>query len=699
MDIKNLEAEDLMERNLQKLLKEVEKQLKAGNYQDLEKCLAKLAQVGENLQIKTNDDGSRIAVVETKDENGNVIEDIDFIAVVEKLKERFEKGVKVQNNSKDARRKFLANVDKTLGTLLKENEITETLINRGVSNDTIKANGEKEILRSQEKVKKLEPKLEKLNQIRDLLGEDNYIESAKKWDSKSDTTKIKDANQAEKTLIKMYQKYDEMKDLTGIIGNGDIGAQEENKKAIAKLVDEIQKMKISIDDLQITGLDLSELDKSKLNSWNDNSINSKMTLIDNNFKNQIKVIKNKTLDNMRTAIRANQADFQEFLPDGVSPDNLTEEQLMEVSKKIDTKIKMYNKEIKYEQEYQNITRESVDKFKESIEKKAQLDSKYAVVSSQVKVPVYKRKVKQRQKMENGQPVVDRNGNPIMENETDSNGNLVYETDSNGAPVYEKDANDRLIQETDANGDPVYEKDAAGNYVMRTQIEHVAKPTTRADVLNSLGINSEAAYIDTAKTDAETAIANLSASEKRALIRETYRQDGKFHPLKFLRSQFAPNSMWESGYKTSYVLDATSKAESNAKDELDAKVKNATQTEIKELKDASSLAIATKDFINREFGSAVSRERILYNAKQGVDKGEIEDKATRAAIVTGFAREKKYIEFLAGEITREELEDALKVINKDESKERVYARAYSDDVRNPQQYNKTHKKTFTDRDER
>lgn len=699
MDIKKVKSKDLMSGNLARLLQEIESEVNSGNYANLDACLAELAKIGEKLEIKVNEDGTRTAVVKAKD--GDVTEDIDFMAVAAQLRDEFKKGVATPSSLVTARKNFLKNVDKTLGTLLKENEVTEALISRGISNDVIKANGENEILRSQEKVKKLEPRLEKLNQTRDLLGEDSYIESAKRWDSKSDMTKVKDANQAEKDLNKIKEKFNEMSKLAAAIGKVDAATQQANIRKIDEIMTEIQNIKDNINDLQITGLDLSELNKEKINSHSSGSIRAKVRVVDTKLS-EVQTNKDNALGDMRTVIGANQADFQEFLPAGIVPGALTEAQLMEVSKKLENKIKMYNKEIRFEQEYQNATRESIDKFKESMDKQAELSSKYTAVPVQVKVPVFKKRVRQRQKTEGGRLVVDASGAPVMEDVRDTAGNLVYERDTSGNLVYERDADGNLVQEVDEAGNPVYEKDADGNYILQNdptgRVSHVANAATRAEALRSVGINSEADYINTAKTNAETAIANLSTARKRELIRNDYRRDGKFHPIKFLRSQFAANSMWESEYKAGYVSNARTNAENTARTELETHVQNATATEVAELSTKARLAEATRDFVVQELGSAVSRERILYNTRQGVDRGEIEDKATRAAVVAGLTKENKYIEYLSGSITREQLLTDLDELKKDENKEKIYARAYADDVRNPQQYSKTHKKTFTDRDD-
>ena len=63
MDIKKVKSKDLMSGNLARLLQEIESEVNSGNYANLDACLAELAKIGEKLEIKVNEDGTRTAVV------------------------------------------------------------------------------------------------------------------------------------------------------------------------------------------------------------------------------------------------------------------------------------------------------------------------------------------------------------------------------------------------------------------------------------------------------------------------------------------------------------------------------------------------------------------------------------------------------------------------------------------------------------
>lgn len=88
MDIGKIKVQNLMSGKLETLLAEIESQVKSKNFAELDKCVAELAKIGEHLVIKTNEEGRRVATVEAKD--GDVTEDIDFMAVMEQLRAKFD---------------------------------------------------------------------------------------------------------------------------------------------------------------------------------------------------------------------------------------------------------------------------------------------------------------------------------------------------------------------------------------------------------------------------------------------------------------------------------------------------------------------------------------------------------------------------------------------------------------------------------
>lgn len=699
MEISKIKVQNLMSGKLEKLLEEIENQVKSKNFTELDKCVAELAKIGEHLVIKTNEDGSRTATVQAKD--GDVTEDIDFMAVLEQLKQKFDTKVATKKSERPAMKAFRANVEKTIGTLLKEDEITQELVSRGVSDRDIIDNGESEITRSQAKVDKLKPILEEHEQLKALFGEDSYIETAKKWDSKSYMKQIADANLAKQKLDQIKAKLDDMKGYAEDLGSLDPEDKAANEAEITKILKEVNELRDGIKDLQISGLDLKALDH--INEHNAADIATKITDVDTMITSAT-TIKDSAVGQMKTVMAdpANVSKFAKYLPSGVSdPTTLTEKQVLEIASKIDKDIKMYNTEIRYEEAYQAKTRESVDRYKEASERARDLGAKFQEVPVMAQIP----KFEIRSAVE---VVTNADGTQTVTEKKDADGNVlkaIYEFDeSTGEYVVRKEFTEHLEGEDLDNAvkeeiGEEWENETVEVDTGRTKT--VATEATRQEALRTSGVDDENAYIEQAKNDArtseETAIATLSKADKRRLIREAYRAEGGFHPIKFLRSQFAPNSMWESGYKSAYLAPRVAVAETNAEQtaraELDSKVGTAVAPELEELRRSTGIVTVARKYAAEELAKAASRNRVLYNVQQGTEVDSIKQSAVRAAAVTGLSMEDLYIKYMDGEISAEELENQRQQLNT--KKETIQSRAYTDDLRNPQQYGRGHKDTFED----
>lgn len=594
---------------------------------------------------------------------------------------------------------FRDNVEKTIGTLLKEDEITQELVSRGISDRDIIDNGENEILRSTAKVDKLKPKLEEIEQTRALFGEDSYIETAKKWDSKSYITQMKDANIAKQKLDEIKKKLSEMKDYADDLGKLDPADKAANEAEIAKILAEVKELKSEVSDLQISGLDLKALDR--INEHNAADIATKITAVDGIITTSI-TSKDKAMSEMRTIIENNPDKFSAYMPSGVAPSALTEKHLQEIASKIDKDIKMYATEIRYEETYQAKTRETVDRYKEASERARDLGAKFQTRAKRIKIPKYSIR-----------PALDittdEDGNRTAVEKEDEDGNVlmaIYEFDeSTGKYTLVEEFTEYLENEELENA----VKERIGEdweneevEVDSNETEIVATDATRQEVLKTSGIADENAYIEEAKENArrneETAIATLSAADKRRMIREAYRADGGFHPIKFLRSQFAPSSMWEKEYKSAYLAPKVATAEAvaaqTAKAELDSKVGAAVKGDLDELDRSVTVVETARRYAVDELSKAVSRNRVLYNVEKGTDVETIKQSAVRASVVTGLTAAELYIQHLDGTITQEEYNRQLGEMMKNK-RESIQARAYTDDVRNPQQYARGHKDKFED----
>lgn len=703
MDIGSISVKDLMSEKLETLLNEIQAKVRNRNFAELDRCVAELAKIGENIVVKTNAEGQRVATVEAR--NGDVIENIDFMSVLQQLREKFDTRVSTTPGQRNAMKAYRENVEKTIGTLLRENTITQELLSRGVSDRDIINNGENEIQRSKDKVESLKPSLKVRKELRDLFGVNSYIETARRWDSKSDVKQIEDANVANEKLNLIKTKLTEMKDFADGLGDLDARDRAENEREIARLLSEVNTLKVEVKDLQIQGLNISSLDR--INQFNAAEIQNKINTIPN-----ANASKDEAINRMKNVIRNNPDKFTSYLPNGVAPDSLTEKQLLDMIKKINEEIKTYTNEIRYEEVYQTTTSESVERYKEAAERSRVLGAKFELVPVRVNIPKYKvATIMDPVTNPDGTPTIDTDGNPITRARTDGDGHelkAIYEYDeTTGTYRTRKEFTEFLERdelETAVRAE-VGENWNTQQVTVDSATDRVHAPTaeTRQSILGADGIE-EASYIqrakDTARNTTETAMSILSAAQKREIIRREYRREPGWHPIKFLRSQFAPNSMWEeygANHRTSEIASAETRAETEARAELDTKVRTKIAPEIDEYQRVNGITTVTRRYVMDELGKAASRNRVLYNVQEGTDVETIKQSAVRAATVMGLTYEQLYIGRCEGTLSPE---DFAREVRELKAKEEVaQSRAYTDDLRNPQRYGRGHKDTFKDDEER
>ena len=253
--------------------------------------------------------------------------------------------------------------------------------------------------------------------------------------------------------------------------------------------------------------------------------------------------------------------------------------------------------------------------------------------------------------------------------------------------------DGKTPELDADGKPVMEE--------KDVIDYEPTAAGRKDYLAAAGIADEKKYKDTAVKAAEdaklSAVENFSTSTKRDFIRDEYRKDGKWHPIKWFRSQFFADRMWESEYKGKYLqgikpeIDAAKKdAEDKANKEIEAKIATSIVKDKEAKKLAESEAAYVRDSAKRAIISAVSQEKMTDELLRGTDTQHVKDGAKGAAVMTALGKVSDIEMALAdvkkknNQISDEEYNkikaayDAKQNINKQVSNVDTQDRAHADD---------------------
>ncbi len=716
MNIEKVSKKDLVGPRLQRLLEEVENLSQDGekeSYEKLTKFIASLMKVGSKLEVTP--DGKKVIDVKISDD---LTENVDFIEVLKlvdaKITQNIDHNAVSSNDQKTARKALKDKMAQTVGVLLNEDKIVSELAERGVTDREFIDNAKSEITRSQEKIDMLTPLLDEQKEIRKLFGNTVYSEVSKKYLSKSKMQELKDCQQAEKIFKDIEEKLTKIKNYKDAMAgmSPDSNEFKANERAIEPLFEDIKGLRQDLKDLEISGLDLKQLDN--LNVKDSGSIGT--TLADVQTKKGD--IKTKDIasiyKDMRTVIENN---FDKFdLSDQAAATKLSDKEIEDMLNVLDKSITSYESEIRYEKEYQDQTKTSIERFNEKLAKKQELEGKFEIRQRQAMRPAVQEKMvekvepRMKQKKDaNGRPEVDADGNPVMVEVKDATGHVIMQRvkDENGnvvmEPALDEDGNPIMEYVRDEDGNAVMEPafDEDGNPIMENY--RAVKDDVRKTVLENNSIDNEANYVqgkvDAAKAVVEAQEKALTRKEKRELIRESYQADGKKHPFKWLRSQFFTGSMWNSGYKNRYLTDNISVAETSAANtaraEIDDIVSNGTREDATNLDVVTAELYYVKDAVTQELKKAVSQQKIADNLMYKKEEQFIKTSATRAASAYGLTQitAAEYyvaqIRFQNGEISEAEMNrikgdyEAFKNNSVKMTEAQMQNRAYSDSVANPQ----------------
>lgn len=675
MSVENFKKEDLVGKSLERLLAEIESLSQDGtekSYQTLEKFIVELSKVASDATlVVTKENGSKVMEIRGAQ-----------IDLTEKLKEivtTIKNGIdqnaadKNQHAAREALRKTISG---TVGVLLKEDEIMQELLSRGMTNEEFIKNAEEEIRRSQEKVDALKPLRDDKKAIMDSFGKTIYLETTKSYAQKSKLDELKHDKQALVLIKAVEDKLETLRKLKDGAATMDPTSQDyaNNKAAMEELLRDVKGL---AGDLKALGLrtspvgasidrktqdiDFSYLEKLDTNS---NFVTAKSTTKKIAYKANVDT--NKTLEelieedyaNIKAVMKANLAQFG-FASDA-EVDALTPDQVEKVIEGVKAEYTKYDEEIKYEEAYQAQTKESMEKFKTKADRKQELDGKFTTAK-------VKRKVKQPKLKTDGTPELGTDGEPLMEE------------------------------------------------VEKEVLVEVPTNDARKDYLAGQGIADEAAYktakLDAAKAAEEAAEASLSRETKRDLIRKSYQKDGEWHPIKWFRSQFFTNSMWENEYKNTYLSGKISTAQTAAEAAVDKEIKDKLEAATKkDLQDKKALAVEA-EYVRKAFADslkrAVSQEKMTDELYQGQTEGHVKEGARRAAMNMSLNVVSDAEMFMAiqrekrGEITKTELASITAEYNATTASrvkmdEKTHQdRAHADDIMNPTTSRKPQTPTYKD----
>lgn len=628
MSVEKFRKDDLVGNSLTLLLAEIERLSKEGtedSYKKLDKFIAELAKVASDATLEVNKtDGSKS--MEIRDEQIDLTKTIKDI--VNTIKTEIDKNT-ADRRQQVAREALRNSIKTTVGILLREDEIMKELDARGMTNEEFIKNAEEEIRRSQEKVDALKPLRDDKKATMDLFGKTVYLETTKSFAAKSYLDELKHDKEA-MTLIKTVEtKLEELRKLQDGAKTMDPTSQDyaNNKVAMEELLGDVKGL---AGDLKTLGLrtmpfslgiskktqdiDFSYLEKLDINSnfTTAKSTTKKIAYDACTDKNvTLEELINIDYENIRKVIKKDFAKFG-FRGEGEVA-LLSHEDIDKAVEAIRAEQTKYEKEIKYEEAYQAQTKESMEKFKAKADRKQELDDKFTTVKRKIKV-------KQPKLKPDGTPEVGADGNPVMEE------------------------------------------------VEKEILVDVPTAAARKDYLAGQGIADEVAYkqskLDEAKKAEELAESTLTREVKRDLIRKSYQKSGEWHPFKWLRSQFFPESMWNDGYKQAYLTGKISQAQTAAATAVDREIDNelaiAATRDIQDKKalaqEAEMLRKAYADYLKR----AASQEKMTDELYRGVDEEHVKDGTRRAAMNMSLNVVSDIEMFMAtqreqrGEITKAEL---------------------------------------------
>lgn len=718
MSVENFKKEDLVGKSLERLLAEIESLSREGteeSYQKLENFIKELAKVSSDATlVVSKKDGSQWMGIRDQD--------VDLIETLRDITEEVKKGIDGNSASAEehkARESLRRTISSTIGVLLKEDEIMQELAERGMTNEEFIKNAEEEITRSKAKVDTLKPLQAESKEIMELFGKTVYSESSKSYFSKSKLDELKHDKQALELLSEVEKKLQELKRLQDGAKTMDPSSTDyaNNKKTMEVLLGDVKGLAGDLkslglrtsdvgtaSDRKTQAIDFSYLERLDITSDFEDAGNHTTGIMrdDTPPYKSIQTLINDDYENIRKVMRDNYARFG--FADEAAVDALTQEEIDAKVAEKKNELDRINEEIKFEEEYQAQTEASMGKFRTKADRETELSKKFKTVR-RIEPVMVEKKVQKKDK--DGKPVLDKDGNPVME----------VEKDKDGKPIMVE----KKVQKKDKDGKPVFDKDGKPVMVVETKeiTEYIPTDDARRDYLAAAGIADEAQYkqqkLDAAKAEQESLEAALTPDQKRQLIRASYQKDGRVHPLKWLRSQFAPSGMWDKQYKHQYLSDKITTAQADASKKADQELTSKISSTVKrDLQDRDALRAEigiVRDSYKKSIISAVSQEKMTDELYRGQSDSHVRAGARRAAMNTSLDVVSDAEMLIAlqrearGEITKAELEaiqreysaqSAARVMT---DKRAIQDRAHADDVLNPTKSRKPETPTYRDEEVR
>ena len=679
MAVDNFNKSDLVGRNLQRLVQEIEDLASDGtkeSYDKLRTFYGELFKVTSDATlVVTKKDGKKVMTI--NDEEIDLTEVLK--GVMDLTNDRINKNSATPEQQK-AREALRKTMSETVGVLLKSDEIDRELASRDLTVEEYTKHAEAEIKKSEQAVADLRVLETERKAKLDKFGKTIYLESAKEYASKS---AIDDLRLDKASIEKMKIIEDKLKEIQALKNaaktmDPDSTDYENNKKAIEVLIGDVKgaakdlkAMDLHKGEPKTEKIDFSYLDRLDVMS-DFNEAKRKV----NSTKTEMTAIIDKDYETVRGIIKANYAEFG--FADEAAVDALSKDELDKVIETVEVELDKVQKDIKYEENYQQEIRDGIERYKEIYAREQELAKKIKKVIKKKPVMV---------------PKKDAEGNPIIED---------------GKPVMEQ----KMMEVTDADGNitlqPVFE-----------EVE-VMEPTdeARREYLEAQGID-ETDYRrqkeEEAIERAEQEEASLTTEEKREMIREDYKRDGKrFHPIQWLRSQFFPGMVWDRDYAGKYLTAAKDEEVRKAKAETDeylaSKIKESAEKD-KLAKNEIDLSITLlRDAYKSTITSAVSQEKITDELYRGSSEDSVREGATRAAVTDTMQQVVTVADFASavakrakGEISKEKFDAIHEKFNKDiksfnnntEARKVAQDRGHASDVLNTTKTRKPETPTYKD----
>ena len=685
MAVETFNESDLVGNKLQRLLKEVEDLASDGtkeSYEKLEKFMVALHKVASDATlVVTKPDGRKYMTVKgTEFDITDALKDI-----VNTTETEINKNDAKQVEQQKAREALRKTISSTVGILLKEDEILQELASRGLTTEQFIKNAEAEIQKSQDKVTALKPLEDAKKANMDKFGKTIYSETAKSYMEKSTLDDLRMDKESVDLMAKVETKLTELKGLQDAAKTMAPDSQDykNNKEAIEVLLGDVKGLAGDLKALDLhegtpkaTKIDFDYLEKLDINSDYDAA---KTTL--GTTQTKIATIIDTDYEAVRKVIRDNFAEFG--FADEKTVDGLTHDEIDEAVEKARAELKSISDEIKFEENYQEELKASVEKYKAIAEREATLSGKIKAVKRKEPIMV---------------PVVDKDGKPVLDKDgkQKQQPKMVEKKDSDGKPVLDKD------------GKPVLEP------AYKEWTEYVPTDDARKEYLTAEGID-EVDYRkkedDAARARAQAEEASLSNEEKREMIRAAYRKEKGFHPIKWIRSQFNPASMWvKDGYSSNYLADATTREVADAKSkvdtDLDARIASRFQKDLNDRNNAAEVTSMIRTEYKKNIISAVSQEKMTDELYRGTSEDVVKAGATRASATEAIRRvsdAEMYVAIKAkadGRMTETEYKaieaDYNAAVRSKMDARTSQDRAYASDVANPTKSRRPETPTFEDR---